>query len=212
MNINLNTLSVSLANLVTTYNPNLKQQEDYIRYGLEWILSGLFQTLLILTVSYLLNLTPFSLVSLVTGAIFRMLTGGVHFNTYIKCVYFSSTIIIIVAFVSKLYSKAFNHWSLYYGNVVLLFIIYYLYAPKLYKTKTLFSQKQKERFKLLSILLLIIFFLLTEFLVKDYRYILCIWISIFFQGFSLTNCGEKVILYIDNITKLKWRKKNGNLI
>jgi len=201
MNISPNTISHQLANYVAKNNLKYKNEQDQIRYGLEWVISGLYQFLSVVFIGYIFNVISFAIVALFTGALLRMFSGGIHLQKYFKCYLYSTVTILLTAIISRNYGDYLFSSIIYYSLVVLTFIIFAKNAPKLYKTNELYNDQEKNRFKFLSLALLLFFFLLAEFIIHDQRYIFCIWTSIALQAFTLSKIGEKVILYLDKITK-----------
>lgn len=201
MNISPNIISHHLANYVAKHNLKYKNEQDRIRYGLEWVISGLYQFLSVVLIGYFFNVISFTIVALLTGALLRMFSGGIHFKKYIKCYLYSTVTILLTAIISNNYGNYLFSSMIYYLIVVLTFIIFAKNAPKLYKTNELYNDQEKNRFKLFSLALLLFFYLLTEFIIYEQKYIFCIWTSIALQAFTLSKTGEKVILYIDKSIK-----------
>ncbi|WP_044894913.1 accessory gene regulator ArgB-like protein [Bacillus alveayuensis] len=200
-NIAPNTISHHLADFIAKNNPKYINEKDQIRYGLEWVISGLYQFISVILLGHLFNTLSFSISALISGAMIRMFSGGIHFKKYIKCYIYSTLTIQLTGIFAARYSENLFSAKVYYTIVFLTFIIFLKYAPKLYKTKELFNVTDKKRFKVISICLLLLFFILTEFIIHDNKYVFCIWTSIALQAFTITNIGEKVILFLDKITK-----------
>ncbi|MEA4925593.1 MAG: accessory gene regulator B family protein [Syntrophomonadaceae bacterium] len=58
---------------------------DSLRFGLEIILGTLIKTVILLTAAYFLDILPPVIMALGCGSVLRLVSGGVHFSTYPRC-------------------------------------------------------------------------------------------------------------------------------
>jgi len=134
---------------------NIEQREaDTIRYGLEIILGALMKGVIIIAVSYWLGVIPYVLVALVTLGSLRILSGGVHCNTYGRCLVFTLALGVIIAKTSIVIDSYFNNNSLLL--LVVLTTVTGLYSVKKWApvdtpNKPINRKEKREKFQKLSI-------------------------------------------------------------
>lgn len=192
-----NQLSINLANLVVTNNPEFTHMRDEIRYGLEWLISALIQILLVGILSILFNVFIEAFLTLFAGSILRIFIGGAHFSSYFKCTLIGSFLIVFISKISNLYSEYLFHDQIYLLSILLMVVIILRRAPVLHKTKDQFSLGKKRRYKSYGILWFITLVCLNTFVIEETSYRTCIWIGVMFQIFSITPIGGKLINKID---------------
>ncbi|HEY3374806.1 MAG TPA: accessory gene regulator B family protein [Candidatus Aquicultor sp.] len=76
------------------------EQRETVRYGLEIILGSLIKALVILMVSLILGIVPYVFALLATSISLRILSGGTHFRTYMRCLSFSVVTTVCISFVA----------------------------------------------------------------------------------------------------------------
>ncbi|USK36453.1 accessory gene regulator B family protein (plasmid) [Bacillus sp. F19] len=191
-----NRISVNLANLIIVHNPELIDKKDEIRYGLEWIISGLNQVILTVMVALPFGLVLEALFTLLSGAFLRMFSGGAHARGYFKCLLISMFQVLIISFIAASYSSLLEqHIFVLCFMLVFSFGLVYIKAPVLMKKKELFNSNDKLKLRYLSLLTFVIC-LLISFLpeISEFKY--CIWLSLIIQSLSLTNTLEKALTYL----------------
>jgi accessory gene regulator B len=195
-------ISKRLAGLVVSAQPELKERQDEIRYGLEWIISAVFQIVFVSVLSLYLDVFVEAFFALLSGALLRMFIGGAHFLSYFKCTFYGTSILLLIALVSKHFADLFYNPSIYIGSLVIMFFIIFFRAPVLYKTKELFNEHKKRQFKWYSLLTFLLLFLFNELAIESLSYKVSLWMAILFQVFAITKIGGKVILFTDKITSI----------
>ncbi|WP_201716368.1 accessory gene regulator ArgB-like protein [Rossellomorea arthrocnemi] len=192
-----NKISIKVANTIIVHHPELNKKKDEIRYGLEWIISGLFQVVLTIIAAIPLGVALEAIVILISGAVLRMFSGGAHARGYFRCLFLSLIQIIGISLVVK-YTTVLDEYT--YFCLFLLFIsiiIIFIKAPVLHKKKDMFTDKEKRKLKYLS---LFTFGTLYAFsylpYLSEFQY--CIWLSLILQSFTLTFVWEKILSYGEN--------------
>ncbi|WP_369874398.1 accessory gene regulator ArgB-like protein [Alkalicoccobacillus gibsonii] len=198
-------VSNQLTEYVVKQVPEYKVRKDTIRYGLEWTISIVIQITLVTIIASLLGILSEALITLLTGAVLRAFGGGAHFKSYTKCVMYSSFIILFISILAGSFLFLnFIHITLIY---IYAMYIYILKAPVLHKTKILFNERKKLKFKVISLIFLTVLFLLTILIVESSRsnhsLITCLWISVLFQSVSLTNVHHSITDWLDIKTTKK---------
>lgn len=191
-----NTLANKLSERIVTDNPVLHKNKDEIRYGLEWIFSGINQVILVTLLALPLQVLPEAIITLIAGALLRMFSGGAHFKNYYLCLIFSTFQILIISIACKFSLIYFTKIGLLLILLLMIsLVIVAIRAPVLQKKKELFSKKDINFQKVYSVIVFIcgsiISFLLPEPLMFS------IWAAFIIQSLSLTSLWEKFICYID---------------
>ena len=124
-------ISEKLAKRLCGYADKIEEAE-YVRYGLEVIIGGFFKILILLAISSILHVTNILLSIFLTFAVFRSMTGGHHYSTYLRCLVAGIIIMIgaseivfnMVAYVSKDIQLILLLFSILFGIISI-----YLFAP-----------------------------------------------------------------------------------
>ncbi|MGG1630871.1 accessory gene regulator ArgB-like protein [Rossellomorea sp. NRS-1567] len=198
---------MTIANTIIIYNPDLNKKKDEIRYGLEWMISGLIQVILTLMVAIPLGVVTEAVVILISGAVLRMFSGGAHAKSYFKCLFLSLFQIIGISLVVK-YTTVLNQYTPVF--LFLLFIsvmIMFIKAPVLHKKKDMFNSKEKRKLKYLSLFTFGMLFA-SGYLpyLSDFKY--CIWLSLILQSFTLTFLWEKILSYGEDFKYKRFIKED----
>jgi accessory gene regulator B len=193
-----NTISEQLSTYVIAQHPRFKDRKDNIRYGLEWLISGINQVLWVLVLTVPFGLYREALICLISGALLRMFAGGVHFTEYSRCLIFSTLQIIIISTIPVVFEKFIvNVLYVFYVVLPISCLLLIKNAPKLYKKRFYFNSFQINLLKAMSVFIFL-FLCIVCFFIKDPRYQFCIFASMHFQIFTITKLGEMAILSLDN--------------
>lgn len=143
-----------------------------LRYSLEFIYNDLSKTLLLFLFFTILDFTlDFIYLSIIIFTI-RIFTGGLHFKTYSGCLLFS-----LLFFVSAIYLKS----NFILTDVIIVFMYIFSLvtfiglAPISSKTRPKYSKSKRRKFKILSILVITIYFVLNLYSNTDPYLIYGIW-------------------------------------
>lgn len=140
-----------------------KEKIEEIMYGVEGIYLTITKTIIIFLLALILGLFKELIFLLIAFNFIRLFAFGMHANKSWICLLFSSTLFIGAAFLSKIIT--FSNNTLYILYLVALIIIT-CYAPADTVKRPLINKKKRIIFKILSIIVTIIYFIIT-LLIKD---------------------------------------------
>jgi len=129
-------------------------------YGFQVIYGGINKFLLLILLGLLLNILSQILLVTTSFVMLRVFTGGLHFDSYTKCAYFSLLSFVITGLLAKYIYIPIPITIIIFSTVFILFL---LYAPVEHLNRPL-KEGNKIKFKLISILLLIILFFTNLFI------------------------------------------------
>ncbi len=135
-----------------------KSKIDEIMYGIEGIYLTITKTIIIFMLALIFGIFKELIILLIAFNFIRLFAFGMHANKSITCLIFSSFIFLIGAFLCKhiTISK-----EILYILYLMILIIIGKYAPADTKKRPLLKSKKRLRFKILSIAVVIIYFLIT---------------------------------------------------
>lgn len=150
--------------------------ETKLKYSLEIILTDLSKFILLLLFFSFIGKSAFFIITFPFLSLLRMLTGGLHFKTYLGCLSFSFAFFLAVFICST-----YVHPSDIYILLIFLFslITMYIAAPVPTKGRPKHSHKKTLRFKALAILLIIFGTLLFYITHKNPLLASYIWVMLF---------------------------------
>lgn len=190
-----NLLATNISKLVVSENPQLIKNQEKIRYGLEWMISGINQIVLVSLIVLPLGIFLESTVTLLSGALLRMFSGGAHFKGYTLCLIFSTLQIIFLTFICVEYTVILSSYNILFLFLLLSsFLITVRKAPVLHKKKHLFNQEGILKLKIVALVTFIICTGVSVLLPQSIMY--CVWSALIFQGLTLTNFWEKSVLHL----------------
>lgn len=136
---------------------------DEIMYGIEGVYLTITKTIIIFTLALILGIFKELLFLLIAFNFIRLFAFGMHANNSITCLIFSSVMFLGGAFLCKY--LVINKMILY-PLYLLILIIISIYSPADTVKRPLIKKKKRIRFKILSILVTVIFFIISLF-IKD---------------------------------------------
>lgn len=155
----------STKNAIKKQYPNYSNDKvDEIMYGIEGIYLTITKTIIIFLLAFLLGIAKELAFLLLTFNFIRLFAFGMHADKSWICLVFSSTIFISGAFICKYIT--INKEILYLLYIVALIIIA-IYSPADTVKRPLVKKKKRIRFKTLSILVTIIYFIISLFLTDN---------------------------------------------
>jgi len=109
----IHTSAINIAEILSRELKLDKKRTSIVSYGLEVILGGVIKLFVFITFPLALGVfTQFIAANLASGFL-RLFSGGVHCTAYYRCLITSTTVFLIIAFVSK-------HLFIYIGSVYLI--------------------------------------------------------------------------------------------
>lgn len=198
--MNPRSLSINLSKSITKNAPEFALKEDHIRYGLEWTISGIFQTFAILMFTIPLGVFVESLIFLLVGVVLRTFAGGVHFKNYYFCFIYSTVTITWLSYQAKtsVFDQFFTSVWIQSLTLIVSVIILFFYAPRLYLKKECFTPKQQKGYKYAAIAVFSIIFLASQF-IDSLSIKQVIYLALFHQLFVLTNTAEYLFTKLETI-------------
>lgn len=188
-----NTIATKISNKLIIYDNEFMNKKDDIRYGLEWIIAGMNQVILVLILSIPFNLCLEAFVVMVSGALLRMFAGGAHFRGYFPCLLFSTAQIMVIATFSKYYVEMMDI-TLYIFILALCisFVLTWTRSPLLMKKRNQFTQEQKQKAKYKAIITFMVLLILGTIILYGMSFMYAIWLAIIAQSFTLTKTAQKL--------------------
>ncbi len=189
-------------------NLNLdKDTEEIIAYGAFAVLQILWSFLCVVILGAIFNVLMESIIIVLTIAIFRKYSGGIHANSPNKCAIFGAIICIIMALIVKNINVSFNLMFISIFILVYMYSYYtiYKFVPVDTKSKPIENIDEKLRLKKCSFLVISILLLVEILLILLYLkynnitliyYGSCVMIGVLWQSFTLTPTSKKIFYNI----------------
>lgn len=139
--------------------PNYSEDKvDEIMYGVEGIYILITKTIIILTISIIFGIFKELLLLLLMFNLIRMVAFGMHASNSGICLVLSSIIFLAAAYLCK--TVTIPNTLLYILYLIVLLIVV-LYAPADTVKRPLIKKKKRNIYKILSISITIIFFIIS---------------------------------------------------
>lgn len=192
-----------MANYIVQRSGREEVYEEVISYGLQAVLGTLAEIAAVLLTGALLGIFKEILVVSSVFAAMRIVSGGVHFSTYIRC-FVSSIVMFTLGGYAAYFLKGL---SLITGQVYIatgsLYVLYCLcrYSPR-DNPNRLIKENEWPKFRRMSFIVagLIFMVLILTYIFRGkmqwYHYSLVT--GLILEGFSLTDTGYKFVLYIES--------------
>lgn len=154
----------SIRNSIKKQYPNYSNDKiDEIMYGVEGIYLTITKTIIIFALAFLFKIAKELLFLLIAFNFIRLFAFGMHANNSITCLIFSSLMFIGGAFICKYVTIS---KPVLYVLYLFSLIIISIYSPADTVKRPLIKKKKRIRFKILSILTVIIYAIISLF-IKD---------------------------------------------
>jgi len=213
--MSLYSLSSRIAKYVTDGAELDHNQTDRVRYGMEIILGVLFKGIALLSAAYLLGILSQVVIALICGSILRLVSGGAHCTSYLRCLSFGLLVYLSAGKISLYLEKVLNHHQLpaiILGCYLLMVLSAHLWAPAEVPYRTI-SYNEAILFKRLTMAILTLSIVSFLFLANDIRlsYTMAGLSALLAQTFSFTPPGYQVIGGIDTFLAGITTKRGGEL-
>jgi accessory gene regulator B len=181
--------------LAIALNENHQKRAIYY-YGFFVVIGAFVKAFFMMTVAAILGaVIPTALIIFVFGSL-RMLAGGYHMDTYGKCLLVSMTMFVAAGLVSQ---YTFIYWEATYLAVLVAVVfaagLYVLvrYAPKDTLNKPITKLEDVKKFKLLSIVYLVLWLIATSILTVygQKMYVLAFSFGMLLELFAITPLGHR---------------------
>ena len=134
-----------------------------IMYGIEGVYLTVTKTIIIFTMAFILGIAKNLLFLLIAFNFIRLFAFGMHADNSFVCLLFSSSLFLGSAFLCKTLTINTNILYILY---LILFLIFIIYSPADTVKRPLIKKGKRIRFKVLSSLIVFVYFSLT-FIVKN---------------------------------------------
>lgn len=168
--LSLKRISYILAKYIAE-NKNENHKQKYIYYySLQIIISTITELTILFLAAWVLGLLKEVIVCLIVLIPIRLYAGGYHASTFGKCILHTLVIIIGTAAISKLAS---NYYSLILNIIffTIVIIITLKYAPYDTPNRLIISKEYRKSLKIKSLVLNIIWFIISTYLLISNFYI-----------------------------------------
>lgn len=208
--------SYACASGLATAREENRQKRLIYYYSLQVIIGAIFKGIVTILLALLLGIfVPMMFIILVFVSL-RMLAGGYHMDTYVKCLVVSISLFVAAALISQ---YTYTHWSLMcvFAFIAMTFIfgLYVLvrYAPRDTPNKPITDPKEIRKFKTLSILHLFVWLVVTVFLTyfKLKLYVISLCFGVLLELFVITPTGHKFFDWIKHGLNRKTRTNRRSL-
>lgn len=201
-----------------------KDKEEIITYGAFALLQTLWSIFLVILLGYFCNVLLEALIISVTVSFLRKYSGGVHASSPNRCAVIGAVISVLLAFLGKSMSLAFDIKVTFIIEVILAvlsYIIIFKLAPVDSAAKRIKSNEKRRKLKrkalflnslLFSLVLLMNYFYYMYGNIKYLNYSYDIVLGILWQVITLTPIGFFILGKLDNIISIKGGDKNEEII
>ncbi|KJS21049.1 MAG: accessory gene regulator AgrB [Clostridiaceae bacterium BRH_c20a] len=157
-------ISKYLSNYITKELDYDDDKKEVITYSIEFMFLQLLGFIVILIFGFVFNAVTTTVSAAIFGAILRKFSGGAHFDSRTKCLFFGAVIYTFIGVVSeRIYNYAFLNDKTIIILLFICIIIVFKLAPVDSLAKPIHSKEFKKKLKYISI----IFIFITIFLVYN---------------------------------------------
>ena len=145
--------------------PNYSEEKiDEIMYGVEGIYLTITKTIIIFLIAFIFGIYKELLMLLIAFNFIRLFAFGMHASNSIVCLILSSTIFLVSSYLCKYIVIPEN---ILYVLYIIFFMIIAVYAPADTIKRPLIKRKKRITFKILSLIIVISFFVITLLIKND---------------------------------------------
>lgn len=192
--------------LIDSLNSNLHLSQDEIEvvaFGYRLFVYSILGYLAIAILACLLGTLKVTLTAAITASIFRIFSGGAHASTQKRCTIIGAVVFNILGIIADTLHIYLTldmlNWILWVVSSISL-VCFVLYAPADTPGKPITSKVTRSKLKIISIALLVVWFMLFNLIVKGeiniYRqYLLATSLGLAWQSVSLLPSTYKWIVF-----------------
>lgn len=178
-------------------------KKSVINYGIFGFIQMGICIALVIIFGFIFNVTIEALIVSFTTSILRKSSGGVHAQSPERCAVIGTVSTVCMALICKYINISFI-FSILIGSIIFIWSYYTVYrlAPVDSMAKPIKSIEKRKRLKKTSIMILsvylivvvidILYYLVTKDS-KSLTYLLCIYMGLLWQVFSLTKSGHLIL-------------------
>ncbi|KUO73300.1 MAG: accessory regulator AgrB [Desulfosporosinus sp. BRH_c37] len=162
MNLSEN-ISNKLTGVITNELNYSQDKKEIIAYAIETALLFVLGSLLIMLLGYALNAFMSAVIAAIFGSLLRRVSGGAHFNTPLKCMFFGSIAYgLIGVLVKKVIAYDLNNQPILIIILLVSFLLVAFLAPVDSESKPIHSSSLKVKLKISSMVFIIVSFLIIS--------------------------------------------------
>ncbi|MCX7747216.1 MAG: accessory gene regulator B family protein [Clostridia bacterium] len=207
--------SYGCANFLTRQLDENHQKRGVYYYGFQIVIGAIVKSVLLISIALILrSLIPTLIVLGVFGTL-RMLAGGYHMDTYGKCIITSLGLMLASGVITQ---YTYKSWQVEY--VIALLIISFLaglivsikWAPADTPNKPITKPEEIKKFKVLSIIYMMVFFAAGLILIyNNYTmFVIAGCLGLLLEAYTVTPMGyrffDKISGEVDKISNTKHKK------
>ncbi|MCY6354453.1 accessory gene regulator ArgB-like protein [Clostridium sp. ZS2-4] len=167
---------IKLTNKVTNFikqNSNIKNTDDLekINYALQAILNEVFKIIIIITLFFFIGTLNYLLFSMVILFSIRIFSGGLHANTSLKCLIWSTLFFTITSVIGPLLPELNSLF--YYILGLLNILIITVKSPYPNAKRSAKNKKRRCILKIIAIFSTIVWTIIILFYLNDKYYLNC---------------------------------------
>lgn len=188
------------------YYSNKQEEVEYVRYGLEIIIGGIWKWICLFGGAVVLGIVPEMIATMMTFAIFRTVTGGFHYSTYFRCLIAGLISILAISYLAANIVVLVNDQVLLIVigcTFIIGLVMISLYAPSNHFYKKM-TEIHRKKLKQMAFLLLIVWVIINYRLVSNYNEIaLASTFGLLFQFSSTHPLSYQFVRKVENL--IDWR-------
>lgn len=181
---------------------NLSKEEciDVITYSLQAIYGEVIKLIIVLTIAGVCGFFLEAVMTTLGFSLLRGVAGGVHMETFERCLIATSVIILGMAYISTIYNVGLIVLSIL---IVVSFILVKVYAPLGSEEKPLDTQEEQEKYNKKSILYVLVFGIISVIInILGYSNISLALISgVIIECFTITPVGVSAFAKFENVLR-----------
>ena len=203
--MSIHELSVRFAAYLAQELNSDQRQELRMAYGLEILLGEIIKLIVIISLSWMLNILPEVLTITVTAGILRLASGGEHCSEYYRCLIGGTAWFLFLGWGVHSLNNLLNQSTIIISAGLLFFLSIILilkYAPGETENKPISSEAERKKFKNWSVAIMIIYaFIIVLFsnLSVLNMFALPIATGIIAQAFTVSPAGYGFIHFVDRV-------------
>lgn len=170
-----------------------------VAYGLEVIIGALIKLIVFTTIPLVLRVFPQFAAALISSAVLRLASGGVHCSAFYRCVICSLGVFLTIALISKYFSYTLPSDDIFGFSLVVAFTAFIILAPVDVEEKPIKSPTRRKILKFISCLLIIVYFFIFKSWDLSNEIVLASGLAILFHSFTLTKPGHSFFKWLDQI-------------
>jgi accessory gene regulator B len=175
---------------------------DAVRFGLETFLGMIINVSIIIGIAWWLGIVPYVLSALVSSSILRLVSGGAHCSTYLRCLILGT---IIMLGIGQLATMILISQALLF--VLLIFLVVwsgyniYKWVPADTPAKPIISSAKKKIYRKLSYIYIAVWTVVVSILAISREEVAALMLAsiggVGWQIFSITPAGYRFIATIE---------------